>query len=30
METPACYAHLPKPVMPRVPPQKLLLARKRS
>jgi glucose 1-dehydrogenase len=28
METPACYAHLPKPVMPRVPPQKLLLGQK--
>jgi glucose 1-dehydrogenase len=28
METPACYAHLPKPVMPRVPPQELLLGQK--
>ena len=28
MDTPACYAHLPKPVMPRVPPQKLLLGQK--
>src|SRR6266849_9552032 len=28
METPACYAHLPKPVMPHVPPQKLLLGQK--
>ena len=28
METPACYAHLPKPVMPQVPPQKLLLGQK--
>jgi glucose 1-dehydrogenase len=28
METPACYAHLPKPVMPRVPPQKLLRGQK--
>ncbi len=28
METPACYAHLPKPVMPRVPPQRLLLGQK--
>jgi glucose 1-dehydrogenase len=28
METPACYAHLPKPVMPRVSPQKLLLGQK--
>jgi glucose 1-dehydrogenase len=28
METPACYAHLPKPVMPRVPPQNLLLGQK--
>jgi glucose 1-dehydrogenase len=28
METPACYAHLPKPVMPRVPPQQLLLGQK--
>ena len=28
METPACYLHLPKPVMPRVPPQKLLLGQK--
>jgi glucose 1-dehydrogenase len=28
METPACYAHLPKPVMPRVPPQKLLLGQR--
>ena len=28
METPACYAHLPKPVMPRVPPQKLLPGQK--
>ena len=28
METPACYAHLPKPVMPSVPPQKLLLGQK--
>jgi glucose 1-dehydrogenase len=28
MDTPACYAHLPKPVMPRVSPQKLLLGQK--
>ncbi len=28
METPLCYAHLPKPVMPRVPPQELLLGQK--
>src|SRR5215470_10994008 len=28
MDTPSCYAHLPKPVMPRVPPQKLLLGQK--
>jgi glucose 1-dehydrogenase len=28
MDTPNCYAHLPKPVMPRVPPQKLLLGQK--
>ncbi len=28
METPSCYAHLPKPVMPRVPPQELLLGQK--
>ena len=28
METPTCYAHLPRPVMPRVPPQKLLLGQK--
>jgi len=28
MDTPTCYAHLPKPVMPRVPPQKLLLGQK--
>src|SRR5258708_7105951 len=28
METPACYAHLPKPLMPRVSPQKLLLGQK--
>jgi glucose 1-dehydrogenase len=28
MDTPACYAHLPKPVMPRVPPQELLLGQK--
>jgi glucose 1-dehydrogenase len=28
MQTPACYAHLPKPVMPSVPPQKLLLGQK--
>ena len=28
METPACYAHLPKPVMPRVQPQRLLLGQK--
>ncbi len=28
MDTPACYAHLPKPVMPSVPPQKLLLGQK--
>ena len=28
METPTCYAHLPAPVMPRVPPQKLLLGQK--
>jgi glucose 1-dehydrogenase len=28
METPACYAHLPKPVMPHVPPQELLLGQK--
>src|ERR1700751_5910192 len=28
MDAPACYAHLPKPVMPRVPPQELLLGQK--
>lgn len=28
METPSCYAHLPKPVMPRLPPQELLLGQK--
>jgi len=28
METPNCYAHLPRPVMPRVPPQKLLLGQR--
>jgi glucose 1-dehydrogenase len=28
MDTPTCYAHLPEPVMPRVPPQKLLLGQK--
>ena len=28
MDAPACYAHLPRPVMPRVPPQKLLLGHK--
>lgn len=28
MDAPVCYAHLPKPVMPRVPPQKLLLGQK--
>src|SRR5213082_307742 len=28
MDAPACYAHLPQPVMPRVPPQKLLLGQK--
>ena len=28
MDAPTCYAHLPKPVMPRVPPQKLLLGQK--
>jgi len=28
MDLPTCYAHLPKPVMPRVPPQKLLLGQK--
>jgi len=28
METPTCYAHLPRPVMPSVPPQKLLLGQK--
>jgi glucose 1-dehydrogenase len=28
MDAPACYAHLPRPVMPRVPPQKLLLGQK--
>ena len=28
MEVPACYAHLPRPVMPQVPPQKLLLGQK--
>jgi len=28
METPTCYAHLPKPVMPCVSPQKLLLGQK--
>src|SRR6516162_634348 len=28
MDTPTCYAHLPTPVMPRVPPQKLLLGQK--
>src|SRR5689334_13936238 len=28
MDAPACYAHLPRPVMPSVPPQKLLLGQK--
>jgi shikimate 5-dehydrogenase len=28
MGVPACYAHLPRPVMPRVSPQKLLLGQK--
>ena len=28
MDAPVCYAHLPKPVMPRVPPQKVLLGQK--
>ena len=28
MDTPTCYAHLPRPVMPRVPPQKLLLGQR--
>src|SRR5437588_7953115 len=28
MDAPACYAHLPRPVMPRVPAQKLLLGQK--
>lgn len=28
MDTPPCYAHLPKPVMPRVQPQELLLGQK--
>jgi hypothetical protein len=28
MDAPACSAHLPRPVMPRVPPQKLLLGQK--
>src|SRR5215831_7265398 len=28
MDVPAQYAHLPRPVMPRVPPQKLLLGQK--
>src|SRR5436853_7765703 len=28
MDAPVCYAHLPQPVMPRVPPQKLLLGQK--
>jgi len=28
MELPDCYSHLPKPVMPRVPPQQLLLGQK--
>ncbi len=28
METSTCYAHLPRPVMPRVPPQQLLLGQK--
>jgi glucose 1-dehydrogenase len=28
MDAPACYAHLPRPVMPRVPPQKLLLGQR--
>src|ERR1700751_296831 len=28
MDAPACYAHLPRPVMPRCPPQKLLLGQK--
>src|SRR5215813_4411511 len=28
MDSPTCYAHLPTPVMPRVPPQKLLLGQK--
>src|SRR5438105_3025047 len=28
MDAPVCYAHLPQPVMPRVPPQKLLMGQK--
>src|SRR6201987_4344884 len=28
MDAPACYAHLPRPVMPRVAPQQLLLGQK--
>src|SRR5207302_10382197 len=28
MDAPVCYAHLPRPVMPRIPPQKLLLGQK--
>src|SRR6266436_5926059 len=28
MDAPVCYAHLPQPVMPRVPPQKLLLGQR--
>jgi glucose 1-dehydrogenase len=28
MDAPTCYAHLPQPVMPRVPPQKLLLGQR--
>ena len=28
MDSPTCYAHLPTPVMPRVPPQKVLLGQK--
>src|SRR5438477_11468837 len=28
MDAPVCYAHLPRPVMPRLPPQKLLLGQK--
>ena len=28
MDTPVCYTHLPTPVMPKLPPQKLLLGQK--